>query len=254
MLNLGQNSYRWFIGRVEDIKDPERLGRVRVRVQNVHTDNTANVPINQLPWAVLIMPVTSPSLNGVGISPTGIEVGTTVIGFFLDGNECNYPVIAGTIYGIDRPNETIGIYNNNRNENRVGTEPGPAAVNQERIYTNNKVIKTKSGHILEVDDTPDFERISVYHKSGTYIEIDSSGRVVIKSVGDYYDITAKNKIEYIGGNYTLKVEGDIRINGKTINLNNGTNGAARIGDIVPDSETDGSQGIGEGSSTVFIGD
>lgn len=255
MLNLGQIGYRWFIGKVEDINDPDRNGRVRVRIQHVHSDNVTNVPTNQLPWATLIMPVTSPSLNGVGISPTGIENGSTVIGFFLDGNECNFPVVLGTIYGTDRPVETIGIDRTFRSEDRIGPEPLPAAKNSERIYPNNKILRTRSGHVIEIDDTPDYERINIHHRSGTYVEIDSDGRLVIKSAGDYYDITAKNKIEYITGDYTINVNGNIKMNGKTINLNNGSKGAARIGDTADtgDIPTDGSNIIETGSSTVFIG-
>ena len=255
MLNIGQIGYRWFIGVVEDILDPEKAGRVRVRIQSVHTDNTTHVPTQQLPWATLVMPVTSPSFKGVGISPTGIDVGSTVIGFFLDGNECNFPVILGTIYGTDRPEETVGIDRTFRSEDRIGTEPAAAAIKSDKIYPNNKVIRTKSGHVIEIDDTPDYERINIHHRSGTYIEIDSDGRLVIKSAGDYYDITAKNKVEYIQGNYTLKVQGDIKINGKSINLNDGVKGAARKNDSADtgDGPIDGSNNIESGSTTVFIG-
>ena len=62
---------------------------------------------------------------------------------------------------------------------------------------------------------------------------------------------------YVDGNYDLNVTGDIRINGKTINLNQGTKGAARIGDqtLDNDSELNGADTgiIQTGSSTVVIG-
>jgi hypothetical protein len=69
---------------------------------------------------------------------------------------------------------------------------------------------------------------------------------------------------YVDGNYDLNVTGDIRINGKTVNINQGTMGAARIGDTADTgdqgtgSDTDvnsaGTNVIESGSGTVFIGD
>ena len=50
-------------------------------------------------------------------------------------------------------------------------------------YPYNKVTQTESGHIIEVDDTPGSERIHIYHKSGTYVEIDSNGSMVKRTKG-----------------------------------------------------------------------
>lgn len=259
MDNIGAQGFRWFIARVEDVKDPEKNGRVRIRVISLHSENKGQLPKDNLPWARVLMPVTSPSLNGVGTSPTGIDVDSTVVGFFLDGNECNYPVVMGTLYGTDRPDETVGIEKTSRNDRKLPGEPGPAVENTplDVIYPNNKVIKTKSGHIMEVDDTPNFERINLYHKSGTYIEINNEGRLVIKAVGDVIDLTAKNKTEYIKGDYNLSINGNmtVRVTGRIIldgdsaSICGGTEKAARIGDSVD-------VGIGKiisGSSKVTIG-
>ena len=38
-------------------------------------------------------------------------------------------------------------------------------------YPHNHVTETESGHVIEVDDTKGKERIHVFHKSGTFIEI-----------------------------------------------------------------------------------
>lgn len=265
MNNIGAEGFRWFVGVVEDVNDPEMTGRVRVRIYNVHSDNTSAVPTSQLPWASVLMPPTSASVldsksgNWVGTSPTGILVGSTVVGFFMDSTEANYPVIMGTLYGrtddySDVSPEARG--SNHLYKNTVRYEPDtPYAAK----YPYNKVYSTLSGHVVEIDDTPNSERIHVFHKSGTYIEINTDGRLVIKTVGENYEIVANNKIEYIAGNYTLNVEGDVIINGKTINLNNGTNGAARVGDTADTGDgggahADGSNKIESGSGTVFIGD
>ena len=69
---------------------------------------------------------------------------------------------------------------------------------------------------------------------------------------------------YVDGNYNLNVTGDIKINGKTVNINRGTKGAARIGDTADtgddgtgshfDVNSPGTNVIETGSGTVFIGD
>ena len=59
----------------------------------------------------------------------------------------------------------------------------PLSTNDKSKYTNVTVTESKSGHVIEIDDTVDNERIRVYHKSGTYIEIQPDGSIVNKSVG-----------------------------------------------------------------------
>ena len=255
--SVGEEGFRWFIGRVEDRNDPEKIGRIRVRAFNVHGDDT-EAPTSTLPWATVLLPVASASLKGVGISPTGIQVGSTVFGFFMDGNETTMPVIVGVIPGVGDLS-LFAIERNALNREPLGPEP-PSAYRAKYPY--NKVVQTESGHLFEVDDTPDNERIHTSHRSGTYQEVNFEGNRVNRIVGNDYEIVQKNqKIYIVGdvdievkGNYKLNVTGNVTINGKTVNINNGSMGAARIGDSVPDTEVDGPQGIGEGSSTVFIGD
>ena len=52
------------------------------------------------------------------------------------------------------------------------------------IYPFNRVIKTKAGHVIEVDDTENAERVKVTHNSGTFIEIGPDGSVRMKVAGD----------------------------------------------------------------------
>ena len=82
--NYGGGFY-WFHGVVEDVSDPLQLGRVRVRCLGFHTDDRGLLPTSGLPWALCMLPITSPSMAGVGQSATGILPGSWVIGFFRDG-------------------------------------------------------------------------------------------------------------------------------------------------------------------------
>lgn len=93
---IGPNGFVWFIGTVEDNNDPLQIGRVKVRCFGYHTDNKNDLSTESLPWAVHIKPTTT----GSDISPTGIEVGTSVFGFFADGVVAQYPIVMGVIDGI----------------------------------------------------------------------------------------------------------------------------------------------------------
>ena len=82
--SMGQ--FVWAVGVVEDRHDPEKLGRLRVRVYGYHTDDKEKIKTEDLFWAAVVSPIQSSSFGGVGFSPTGILEGTTVFGFFMDGH------------------------------------------------------------------------------------------------------------------------------------------------------------------------
>lgn len=78
------DNMRWFYGRVEDVNDTEEYGRVAVRIYGIHTEDTTLLPTEFLPWANVLMPASNASSAGLGWSPTGITVGSEVMGFALD--------------------------------------------------------------------------------------------------------------------------------------------------------------------------
>ena len=98
---MGKNGFVWWQGVVEDIHDPLKIGRVRVRVLGWHTDDRREIPTEDLPWAHVVMPVNSASMSGKGWSPTGILQGTWVMGFFRDALNGQEPVVFGTVGGIN---------------------------------------------------------------------------------------------------------------------------------------------------------
>lgn len=93
------NNFTWFIGVVEDRNDPMEMGRVRVRCYSIHSADKNAIPTDSLPWAQVMMPVTSASVAGIGDSPTGIAQGSTVVGFFTDGASMQQPFVMGTFHG-----------------------------------------------------------------------------------------------------------------------------------------------------------
>ena len=74
------------------------------------------------------------------------------------------------------------------------------------IYPFNHVYESESGHVIEIDDTPDYERINVFHKSGSRIEINNKGEIHI--------IAAEGQ--------------DINLQGANVNINNEGSGNLNI--------------------------
>lgn len=97
---ISRNEFVWWQGMVEDVHDPMKAGRVRVRIIGWHNPDKGQLPTTDLPWALAIMPVTSASSSGIGHSSTGLVPGSVVIGFFRDGQLAQQPVIFGSILGI----------------------------------------------------------------------------------------------------------------------------------------------------------
>ena len=96
---MGLDGFVWFTGVVEDRNDPDKLGRVRVRCLGFHTEDLNDIPTNDLPWAHVMHPVTSPSMQGLGDSPSFLVEGSWVIGFFRDAVEKQQPIIMGSLPG-----------------------------------------------------------------------------------------------------------------------------------------------------------
>lgn len=78
-------------------------------------------------------------------------------------------------------------------------------------YPYNAVRETESGHIQEFDDTPGYERVHTYHRSGTFTEIDSNGTQVTKIVGDGYVLYDRNGFISISGEANVTVAGNVNI-------------------------------------------
>ena len=108
---MGNNGFVWFVGIVEDRFDPLGIGRVRVRCFGWHTENKESLPTSSLPWAQVLMPANSASISGVGSSPTGLAEGSWVVGFFMDGNTAQTPMILGSFHGVpgDAGNSSQGF-------------------------------------------------------------------------------------------------------------------------------------------------
>lgn len=84
-------------------------------------------------------------------------------------------------------------------------EPPPAYNTQ---YPYNRVIETAAGHSIELDDSPGGKRITIFHNTGSFIEIDNAGVMNVKATGDLYLSSMKNVIVIAEGRQMIKVKGD----------------------------------------------
>jgi len=75
------------------------------------------------------------------------------------------------------------------------------------IYPYNHVHQTESGHIIEMDDTPNHERLHWYHRTGTFTEINRVGIKVDKIVNNYYNIILAARYTHIEASDYTTIDG-----------------------------------------------
>lgn len=95
----------FYYGVVESRADPLKLGRCKVRIVGIHTENTAILPTKDLPWAYPLQPITSAAMSGIGQSPTGLVEGSFVVCIFRDEGSWQEPIMLGSIGGIPEGKE-----------------------------------------------------------------------------------------------------------------------------------------------------
>lgn len=304
----------FYYGVIEDRNDPQKLGRVRVRVFGIHSAKKSDIATPDLPWAQVIVPTTSAGFSGFGQSQ-GLVEGSFVVLYFKDGENCQEPIIFGAIQGINDPQmfetgedfgmigfmdprqlskgDYEGTYDgpNSQNwpnrtfglEGDINTSPvlpesvtidfGSKQGKPESDWANeiknpkitkedlpyyplkpfrsagdnsgfqtgdadysalldggtlpstkanprypyNKSWLTESGHLFELDDTRDAERILLYHRSGTYTEIQPDGDNHTRIVKNDYELICGHKEVTVCGdvNVTIKGNAKIQVSGTT---------------------------------------
>jgi len=155
------SSFHWWIGQIADdsvwreniicaphASDAENVGwgrRYKVRILGLHDQGEEVIPSKDLPWANVMMPVTSGgSLSNSGQTPA-LRQGNMVFGFFMDGTAMTVPVIMGMtvpvimgVLGNNAQNEPALTVGDNRVTNK---QPGSLAVSG---YADGQVSKDAS--------------------------------------------------------------------------------------------------------------
>lgn len=249
---IGIRDPLFFVGAIEDIEDPRKEGRVRVRAFGIHGTPNSGIRHDDLPWAIVV------TGDYKAASALNLSINQWVFGMFLDGRHAQQPIVLGLIptqyledinpeangWGYipkkdgdltakaskpenvgqpDMPREARGedltetavfdmSMGRTRNVKIGGSEakwdePAPAYAAQ---YPHNKVIST-GVHTVELDETPGAERILIYHKSGSYVQMDTRGTTTEKSVSDKFEVIDRAQHVFVGNASTVTINGNAHV-------------------------------------------
>lgn len=183
-----------FRGIVEENIDPSEAGRVKVRVFGVYDD----ISLEDIPWAEYADPMMGGQAGFGGIVVPDIK--TKVWVFFEQGNHM-YPVyFAGAPSHLDMPLE--------KSNTSYPSDPSHWNQRSPAQYPYNRVYRTKAGHVIEIDDSPDNERIRISHRTGTQVIMFENGDLHELVVGDVERHVMGNVTEVIDGDYSRLIKGD----------------------------------------------
>lgn len=91
------------------------------------------------------------------------------------------------------------------------------------VYPYNHVYESESGHVIEIDDTPNAQRLHWYHRSGTFKEIHPDGIQVEKIVKSQYNFVYDDYFHASGKSTNFDAMEAFRVkSGQVINLNAGS--------------------------------
>lgn len=111
-------------------------------------------------------------------------------------------------YILNQEMNRISDVRSGGSENLSWSEPATAYNAQ---YPYNKVIETPCGNSIELDSTPGAERIMIWHKSGSYTQIDTVGNKSDKTSGDKFEVNDFNHHVYVGGRSLVTIKGDSHV-------------------------------------------
>ncbi len=161
--------------------DPETLGRIRVQFPWQAATYS--------PWIRIAQPHSGANKGFHFIPEIGEEV---MVGF--EGNNVEMPFVIGSLYN------------------------GTLKVDEFTTDTNDaKVIRTRSGHTIELNDKDGEEKINIYDNEGSIITFDTANKSLIINSAENIDIAAKNInisaeeniVMGAKGNVDIAAEGDL---------------------------------------------
>ncbi|HEX5283582.1 MAG TPA: phage baseplate assembly protein V [Bryocella sp.] len=190
------------VGLVTNNQDPDGLGRVKVKYPWLGDDDESY-------WARLVVPMAGND-RGTWFLP---EVDDEVLIAFEQGS-LDYPYVLGALWnGKDKPPESNSDGKNNH-----------------------RTIKSRSGHIIRMDDTDGSEKLEIIDKTGkNKVVLDSSQNSVTIEAGGDIKLTANGKLVLSGngvelksqangsfkasGNLDVNANGQLTLKGSMININ-----------------------------------
>lgn len=200
-------TYGVVTGIVTDNKDPEELGRLKVKFPWFSDDNETD-------W-VRMTTFMAGGMCGSFFLP---DVGDEVLVAFEHGN-INRPYIIGALWnGVDKPPETNSDGKNNIR--KIKSRSGHELIFNDEENKENLEIHTKAGHKIFLNDTSDEEKLEILDKTGNNL-------IVIDSVENSITISGQKKIDIKSGSNSVVIDSDansITMSGQTkIEIKSGSN-------------------------------
>lgn len=199
-------------GIVVDNNDPEKLGRVKLKLP---LKEKVDQKDNETEWARVLSFMAGKEMGAFFLP----EVNDEVLVAFFEG-DTNHPIVLGALWnGVDTPpltnedgkNNIRKIKSRNGNELILNDEDGKESIE----------IKTKAGQVFKMED-PDNGKITVKDKSEkNLIEIDGGGSQITLKANKKINIEAgSSKILLDGeqGSITLKGSASLNIEFKSIKI------------------------------------
>lgn len=197
------------VGVVTNNKDPQGMGRVKVRFPWRENQDESH-------WARIATLMAGKDRGSFFLPEVGDEV---LVAF--EREDIRHPYVVGGLWnGQDKPPETNSDGKNNirKIKSRSGHE---IIFNDDHEAKKEKVeIHTKAGHKVVLDDAAGSEKIEVRDKSGSnFIVIDSvQNSITIESTAQLKIKSQKIDIE-AGATMTLKASGALTIQGAIVKIN-----------------------------------
>ena len=103
----GKDGFRWWIGQIapEKVQGDQLNGtgnawgcRLKVRIYGYHPADLTELPDEDLPWAQILLSSQGGSGRANRSQSLRVAPGDTVLGFFLDGDDAQLPVVLAVSY------------------------------------------------------------------------------------------------------------------------------------------------------------
>jgi uncharacterized protein involved in type VI secretion and phage assembly len=171
--SIGTQIFGVSIGVVTNNKDPEKLGRVKLKLPLRECPNETD-------WARVATLMTGKEMGSFFLP----EVGDEVLVAFNQG-DVKQPFVIGSLWNsVEKPPLT-----NEDGKNNI------------------RKIKSRSGHELIFNDESDKETIELHTKAGNILKMeDSNNKISIK------DKSGNNTLEIDGQNNQVSIKGNMKIN------------------------------------------
>jgi len=182
------------VGQVTDLNDPDGLARIKVKYPTLWASGSEC----ESNWARLVTPMAGAE-RGIEFIP---EIHDEVLVAF-ENNDVNHPYILGSLWDArDKP-------------------PLPTTEAVKGGTVNKRIIKSRSGHTIILDDSKGEEEISIIDKTeDNSIVIKSSDNSI--SINSKADITIEGKANLTLKGKTVSIEatqgGDMSLKGNKVNL------------------------------------